>query len=139
MLDWLRENGNLAIWLTAGSVVMFIGSLFATGVLIVLLPADYFAHAHRPPRPHHQRIGIALRIVKNLLGALLVVVGIVLLAMPGQGLLTVLVGIMLLDIPGKYRFEKWLVSRGKVLKAMNWLRHKWNKEPLQVHEHSPPQ
>lgn len=133
MFDWLRENGNLAIWLTAGSVVMFIGSLIATGILIVRLPEDYFAHGKRPPRENKRR-GVIVKVAKNILGVVLVVVGIVLLAMPGQGVLTLLVGVMLLDVPGKYRFEKWLVSRGKVLKGMNWLRRKWKKPPLRVHK-----
>lgn len=131
MLDWLQDNGNLAIWLTAGSVVMFIGSLIATGILIVRLPADYFAHDKRPPREDKRR-GVILRVFRNLAGAILILVGVVLLAMPGQGILTLLVGIMLVDVPGKYRLAKWIVSRGKVLRAMNWLRHKWNKPPLQV-------
>lgn len=131
MLDWLQENGNLAIWLSAASILMFIGSILATGFLIVRLPADYFAHDKRPPRTNPRR-GLILRIIKNLAGVILILVGIVLLAMPGQGILTLLIGIMLLDIPGKYRFEKWLVSRGKVLKAMNWLRLKRHKPPLSL-------
>ena len=133
MLDWLGDNKVLMYTLTAASVVMFIVSLVATGILIVRLPADYFAHDKRPARaPEHARRGVLVKIGRNILGAVLVLTGLVMLALPGQGVLTVLVGIMLLDVPGKYRLEKWIVSRGKVLKGMNWLRAKWKKEPLRV-------
>jgi len=135
MFDWLGDNKVLMYCLTAASVVMFVVSLVATGILIVRLPADYFAHGKRPPRaPGHARRGVLVKVGRNILGAVLVLTGLVMLALPGQGVLTVLVGIMLLDVPGKYRLEKWIVSRGKVLRGMNWLRGKWKKEPLRLQE-----
>ena len=58
--------------------------------------------------------------------------GIMLLVLPGQGILTIIVGIILVDFPMKYRLERWLVSRKKVLKSMNWLRKRANKKPLKL-------
>ena len=139
MFDWLGDNKVLMYCLTAASVVMFVVSLVATGILIVRLPADYFAHGKRPTRaPGHARRGVLVKVGRNILGAVLVLTGLVMLALPGQGVLTVLVGIMLLDVPGKYRLEKWIVSRGKVLRGMNWLRQKRGKEPLNVASKSSP-
>ena len=66
------------------------------------------------------------------LGILLVALGILMSipGVPGQGVLTILLGIMLLDFPGKRRLEHKLVSRPKVLKAINGLRHRFGKPEL---------
>ena len=67
--------------------------------------------------------------MKNLLGVVLVALGIVmsLPGVPGQGILTILLGIMLLDFPGKRNLEHKMVSRPQVLNAINKLRHRFGK------------
>ena len=71
---------------------------------------------------------------KNLLGVVLVIVGVILSlpGVPGQGLLTILLGVMLLDLPGKRRMEQWLVSRPNVLRFVNKLRERYGRPPLVV-------
>ncbi|MCX7666154.1 MAG: hypothetical protein N2112_11470, partial [Gemmataceae bacterium] len=73
-------------------------------------------------------------IVKNFLGACLVVVGMILSlpGVPGQGLLTIFVGLMLLDLPKKRQFETWMISRKGVLIAVNRLRARFGHLPLQM-------
>ncbi|MCA1573007.1 MAG: hypothetical protein LC770_00390, partial [Acidobacteria bacterium] len=69
---------------------------------------------------------------KNLLGVVLVVAGILLSlpGVPGQGILTILLGVMLLDFPGRPRLEHWLVSRPRILRTINKLRHRFSKQAL---------
>jgi hypothetical protein len=69
---------------------------------------------------------------KNLLGAFLVLLGIVLSlpGVPGQGILTILIGVMLLDFPGKRDLERKLVSRPKVREGIDRLRQRFGKPPL---------
>jgi hypothetical protein len=71
-------------------------------------------------------------VVKNLLGAFLVLLGVLmsLPGVPGQGVLTILLGVMLLDFPGKRKLELKLVSRPKVLRTINRIRHRFDKSPL---------
>jgi hypothetical protein len=71
---------------------------------------------------------------KNIGGILLVALGIVLSlpGVPGQGLLTVLLGIMLLDFPGKHRLEQKLLSRPSIVNAINKLRARFDKKPLEL-------
>jgi hypothetical protein len=69
-------------------------------------------------------------VVKNLLGCLFVVAGLLMLVLPGQGLLSILIGIILLDFPGKYSVERWLISRPPVLHTVNWLRRRAGRPPL---------
>jgi hypothetical protein len=54
------------------------------------------------------------------------------LLLPGQGLLTILVGILITEFPGKYRLARWIITRRRVLSAINWLRKRAGREPLRV-------
>lgn len=115
-------------------VVTFSASLAIVSLVLVKLPATYFKKSHKKRfLANHSPIVRGFAIIgKNLLGALLVVVGILLSlpGVPGQGMLTILLGVMLLDFPGKSRFEHWLVSRPKILQAINKLRHRFSKPAL---------
>jgi hypothetical protein len=105
-------------------------SFVAVAVAIVRLPEDYFS---RPdPSVQHMRTSTLRRIARNLLGILLIAVGVVLSVpgIPGQGVLTILLGVMLVDFPGRHKAERWLVSRPGVLAAMNKLRRRLGKPPL---------
>ena len=53
------------------------------------------------------------------------------LFVPGQGLLTIIVGLTVMNYPGKFRLERWLVMRPRVLPALNWLRKRYGHPPLQ--------
>jgi hypothetical protein len=115
-------------------VITFLVNLAIVSFILVKLPANYFQESQTGDfwkgRPHIVRIlGI---LGKNALGVLLVVLGILLSipGVPGQGVLTILLGIMLLDFPGRHRLEHWLVSRPKIFKAINKLRHRFSKPAL---------
>ena len=60
----------------------------------------------------------------------LIMGGILMLVLPGQGLLTILVGLMLSDYPGKFKLEKRIIKTNLVLKTINWYRTKSNIPPL---------
>jgi hypothetical protein len=132
-LEW-----NDLLWGAAIFLVTFTLSLAAVGVLVVLLPAKFFLDSHDRQFfvDRHPAIrGLAI-VVKNLLGIILVLVGLGLSlpGVPGQGLLTVLVGIVLLDFPGKRRVERRIVGRRRVLKTINALRTRFRRPPLVVVE-----
>jgi len=65
--------------------------------------------------------------VHLLLGIVLSVPGI-----PGQGILTILLGLIMIDIPGKRPLEARIIKRPTILAAVNKLRSRYGKEPLQV-------
>jgi len=100
------------------------------------LPPDYFSsHYVRdflPDRSWHLRWSAIA--AKNVLGVLLVIVGILLslLGIPGQGILTILLGLIMLDIPGKRPIEARIIKRPTVLSAVNKLRSRYGRPPLQV-------
>jgi hypothetical protein len=111
-------------------------NLAIVSFILVKLPKDYFSKSRKTkfwdgPRPWLH----ALKVIgKNIGGLLLVALGIVLSlpGVPGQGLLTVLLGVMLLDFPGKDRLEQKLLSRPSIKKAINGLRARFDKPPLEL-------
>ncbi len=115
-------------------IVSFAVNLAIVSIVLVKIPANYFKKSYlrgffKDRLPVVRVLGI---IAKNALGVLLVVMGILLSlpGVPGQGILTILLGIMLLDLPGLRRLELKLVSRPKVFKTINRLRHRFGKPPL---------
>ena len=133
MLHWLSAHHALLYWLAGASIVLFVGTLILVPIFITRIPPDYFAHPHRPAArwaPQHPAARLALSIAKNTLGCTLILVGAAMLVLPGQGLLTILIGFLMIDFPGKYRLEKWLISRRRVLAAINWFRARRGRAPL---------
>ncbi len=114
------------------SIVSFVLTLLIVPAIIIRLPADYFSTRHRHALPvQHPLLKYPLLFFKNLLGAVFVVMGIIMLFTPGQGLITLLTGMMIMNYPGKYRFERWLIVRFGLLKPINWYRARHHKAPLE--------
>jgi hypothetical protein len=137
MLDWIRSHQTTIWWLAGASSVTFIAALIFVPFLVARIPVDYFVYARRrKKRPPEQRslpvrvLRIVFLIVKNLVGFVFVLTGILMLVLPGQGMLTILIGIMLLNFPGKYRAQRWFVSRRPVLRSINRLRRRAGRPPL---------
>jgi hypothetical protein len=136
MLEWVTNNETALLWLAAFSVISFVGTLAIVPVLIIRIPCDYFAHTRRhrwdPWEYRHPFMRWGLLIGKNLLGWVVILLGIAMLVLPGQGVLTILIGMILINFPGKYRLERWFVTRGPVLKAINLIRQRSGREPLDI-------
>jgi hypothetical protein len=132
MLDWFRANQVAMGWLFAFSAILLLAGLVAMPIVLVRMRADHFLEG--PPaasfRGRHPAIRIAGIVLKNLLGLLLLLAGVAMLVLPGQGIITILVGISLLDFPGRRRLELRIVGQRHVLHAINWIRARANRPPL---------
>ena len=117
-------------------VVSFAISLAVVSFVLVKIPPDYFKEngSSKFLARRHPAIRVLGVIGKNLLGVVLVVLGILmsLPGVPGQGILTILLGIMLLDVPGRQKLERKIVSQPRVLKSINKLRHRFGKPELEL-------
>jgi hypothetical protein len=127
------EWEQLLLWGTGLSVVAVIATLIGVPWVVTRLPGDYFVRERR--EAWHESSGeplfaLVLGVLKNLLGFMLVVLGVIMLVTPGQGLLTLLAGLLLMNFPGKYRLERWLVRRPGVMRALNWLRGRRHQQPF---------
>jgi len=138
ILGWIQTHHELMSWLAVISVSTFVVTLFAVPILIIHIPDTYFLHKERKSRNNPKdAVGfrLACRILKNILGVFFVLIGIIMLFVPGQGLLSILIGVMLMNFPGKYKVERAIIRKEKVLSTINWLRAKAHRPPLQV-EHA---
>ncbi|MCC5858563.1 MAG: hypothetical protein JJT90_10430 [Ectothiorhodospiraceae bacterium] len=133
LVYWLADNQGILFWLTGLSVLMFLGTLVLVPLLVIRIPATYFAHRHREERViAHRRpvLWLVLELVKSAVGVVLILAGMLMLVLPGQGVLTILMGLTLLNFPGKFRLERWVVSRPAVYQSINWLRRRAGRHPL---------
>lgn len=122
---WIEAHPGMISALALLSAVSFFGSLLTLPWLVARLPVDYFDDARRHAPAAHRRhplIHALIITVKNLLGWLLVLAGLLMLVLPGQGMLTLLMGILLINFPGKYRLERRLVANPQLFRGLNWLR-----------------
>lgn len=134
-LQWALAHASALRWLSTISLLTFIGTLLLVPVLVARIPQDYFSRpeGHRTLwTQHHPLLRAVLLMLKNILGVIVLLVGIALLVLPGQGLLTMAIGIALIDFPGKYGVERWLVGRAPLFRAINALRQRSGKAPLDL-------
>lgn len=136
LVSWIVEDLTWGGVLFAFSLfaVLLLGSLVGVAFILVRISPTYFQdlHPRDPWRDRHPALRLTGRIARNLLGTILILVGIVLSfpGVPGQGLLTILIGLMLIDVPGKRRLERRIVGRPKVLRVINRLRRRFGRESL---------
>lgn len=122
-------------WFAVTSLATFIVSAVALPWLLTRLPEDYFDETSPTVRstwPRQRALYWAWRLLKNLLGGVLLLAGFVMLFTPGQGILTIMAGLWLADLPGKRRWERSLIGRPQVLSSINWIRQKSGQPPLRV-------
>lgn len=139
MIDWISRHWASLTWQTMlmGAGLFLLSFTVSTALVsyaLVKLPANYFHSSHA--REFFESDNRAIRwggvILKNLIGLVLIVVGVILSlpGIPGPGVVTILLGLVMLDIPGKRPLETRLVRRPKVLHSINSLRARFDKPPL---------
>lgn len=132
---WIEANQVLLGWLAGVSGVLLVGTLVVVPWLVIALPRDYFLYPEPPPgswRRRHRAIRYSVLAAKNLAGAVLLLAGLAMVLLPGQGLLTMLVGLILLDWPGKRRVELRLVKVRGIQRVLNRIRTLAGREPLEL-------
>ena len=118
------------------SVLLFVLSLVGVPMVLTRMPADFFS------RPERRRLKLAqqrrpfwfgvLHGLKNALGAVLLVLGLLMLFTPGPGLTTIFVALFLVDFPGKRRLQRWVISRPTVHGPVNAIRRRAGRPPLEL-------
>ncbi|MEQ8786371.1 MAG: PGPGW domain-containing protein [Pirellulaceae bacterium] len=121
------------VWLMAASAVAFFSTLALVPIVLVRLPDDYLLTDRDAGRaPRHPVLRWTWRVLKNLLGAIFVLGGVIMLVTPGQGVLSIVIGLTLLDFPGRKSLERRILGHGRVLRAVNAMRARWNRPPLRT-------
>jgi len=126
--------GRLGWPLSVALAVVLTGVATLAGfATIVMLPADHFISAASPTtaRP---LVRFALKIVKNIVGSVVIVLGLIMMLplVPGPGLVFLLLGLSLVDFPGKRTIELKLLLNPGVNRFINSLRLRYGKAPFLV-------
>lgn len=131
MLRFLQDHVAILGWISAA---LFLGGLLLVPFLILRIPHDYFLASKKVAVVRfgqHPLLRAVWLIAKNLLGSVMLIVGIIMLVAPGPGILFVLLGMALVDfVPGKRRLQLWLITRPRVLESVNALRAKNGRRPV---------
>ena len=132
-ISWFSNHPGVLIGLGISSILIFILSILGISWFIAQIPEDYFLSTKRKPSKWQEQkpiLRLAVIFGKNIIGFSLIIGGLLMLVLPGQGLLTIVTGLLLVNYPGKYKLEKKLVSIPSIFRALNWIRVKANKPPL---------
>lgn len=135
ILEIINRYENIFWLMSLISVFTFIGTLIAVPVLMIRLPVDYLITEDKSNnRNRHPVLQFVILVFKNVVGLLLILVGIALLVLPGEGVITILIGLAMMSIPQKAATIKKFIHRKKILRKINWIRAKMNKPALQTPE-----
>lgn len=133
-IQWFDNHPEVLIGMGISSIFIFLISILGISWFIAQIPEDYFLRSKRQPSKWREQKPILRFVVmfgKNLIGLSLIIGGLLMLVLPGQGLLTIVTGLLLVNYPGKYKLEQKLSSMPSIFRALNWIRLKANKPPLQ--------
>lgn len=130
---FLSDHQETIILLAGLSLGAFVVSIVVLPLVLIALPQDYFVRPPHVPRSHPV-IRALLKILKNALGVVLLVLGFIMLFIPGQGILTMLFGIGLMDFPRKKELQFKIARSPKVHRSLDWLRRKANKPLFELPE-----
>ena len=130
-------NSDLLFLLGSLSIFILIISVFMMVLIISFLPEDYFKSENRNlissvQNSRYPLLKLLVLITKNFFGILLLLSGVLMLVLPGQGVLTIITGLVFMDYPGKYKFERKLLRQKGVINSINWIRSRLSKPSLKV-------
>lgn len=139
VIDWIRQYWESLTWskIAVGTLLLLVSIVVSYAAVIfvmVKIPSDYFSsnYVKNHQNDKHFMLRWGGTIMKNIVGFLIVLLGIAMIFGPGPGALTILLGIILMDIPGKRPLETKLIKQPAVFNAINNLRAKYKKPPLIV-------
>ena len=131
MIEWVKANGEM---LAAISAVMLALGVIAVPWITLRLPKD--ALIRRNPLDvlgdQHPVIRAALLVVRNLVALPLLILGVIMLVTPGQGILTIVLALVLADFPGKFQIERRVLGYPPIVKSLNWIRRKGHREEFET-------
>ena len=133
-VQWFADHPEVLIAMGISSIFIFLISIVGISWFVAQIPEDYFLRSKRQPSKWQEQKPILRFVVmfgKNLIGLSLIIGGLLMLVLPGQGLLTIVTGLLLVNYPGKYKLEQKLSSMPSIFRALNWIRLKAKKPPLQ--------
>ncbi|HEX5661527.1 MAG TPA: PGPGW domain-containing protein [Polyangiales bacterium] len=127
IFQFAHAHRTALYWVSGVSVAMFVGSLLLVPWVIKRAPQDYFT---REPDKHEGRFGWLRWCALNLFGLALLLIGIALLALPGQGILLILLALTVMDFPGKHALVVRIAKKPAVWRGLDYFRQRAHEPPF---------
>ena len=129
LLSLLAENRSLLVGISVVSIVLLTMTVVATPWLLSRLPANYFS---QDPQKSYGTgpLRWLWHGVLNILGTLVVLLGIAMMFTPGPGLVVMLAGLSLIRLPIKHRLIRAIAARPGIFDMMNQLRARRQRPPF---------
>ena len=146
-----RESYNITTYLmeTFDTKLIFLSILITTVVsiayfivisfFITQMDKEYFLRKNTGGKQARKNIdgdsrsrnlNYVVKSAKFIVGLFLILCGLAMLILPGQGLITISIGLSLIPFPGKHQLEQNLLARKSIRVSLNWIRSKAKKEPF---------
>ena len=108
---------------TGFGLFVFVAGLVVVRWLLVSLPCDHFI------KSEPQRTGF-VRVARQVGGVVLVLLGVLMLVLPGPGIVTIALGVALFDSAKKHEVLRKILSGKRVREALDDLRARAKKGPF---------
>jgi hypothetical protein len=127
MQHWVMDH---VVLVSVMSGLAFVAGLVTAVGVAVVLPENYFV---TPPEHRHGK-GLAKKILKNVVGVVAVLAGIVMAMplVPGPGIVILVIGLSMTDFPGKRKVELKVLRIRGILFGLNKLRKSFGRAPLRL-------
>jgi hypothetical protein len=132
IVAWLRSHQNILGWAGLFSLIMMVATLLAVPLIIISLTPQYLNEEKDRLSETQSPWRWPYLVVKNIMGAVLLLAGVTMLILPDQVLLTLAIGLGLMNFPGKRSLIRRLIGQHRVLRTINRWRAKAQKDPLEV-------
>lgn len=127
LTQFFEAHREWLLLLSVLSVLMLVASVLLVPWLVIRAPRDVFV---RDAPPERGPLALVLLLLRNLLGAVLFVAGLLMLVLPGQGVITMVVALCLADVPRKRALLRRIVARRTVWRTLAWIRAKAGVPPF---------
>jgi hypothetical protein len=118
MIEFFKNYGFL---ISIFSLGLFIVGTLGTYYWLLQLPYDYFKKIERNE-------SMVKQVIRNFLAIILIVLGVLMLFLPGQGLITIFLGLYISDTKLTKKLKDKCLSSRKIQDGLNSIRIKHGKD-----------
>jgi hypothetical protein len=130
-LPYIGNVENFLQFLAVLSLITFLLSIICIPLLVARLPQNYFqlpVAGKEQETQHFSLRHLCFFLFRNAIGLLLLLAGITMLFLPGQGIITMVIGLAIMSFPYKHILIYRLTRPLAVQHSLDWIRVRSKKE-----------
>ena len=132
MPEILKQYSSFLYLMAAVSALLFFVSIALVPFFLVRIPHDYFSRrSNKSSDEKMSAIRMICFVLKNCGAWILLLCGVAMLVLPGQGILTIFIALVIMDFPGKRYLEIRIITIPLLLSTINKFRKRAGVPPLE--------